>query len=53
MLDRLTGVFQKPVDGGLTNRVKALCGRPGSDACHGDHIEVDMRRCKNDFRICR
>jgi hypothetical protein len=44
--------FQSAVQKGACPIFTTVLG-PGSDAAHGDHLHVDMRSRKGDYRICQ
>lgn len=44
--------FQDAVRKGACPVFSTVLG-PGSDAAHGDHLHLDMRARKNDYRICQ
>ncbi|GEO15043.1 extensin family protein [Microvirga aerophila] len=44
--------FQAAVRAGACPIFTTVLG-PGSDAAHGDHLHVDMRERKGDYRICQ
>lgn len=46
------GVFQSAVQKGACAFFNTVLG-PGSDAAHGDHLHLDMRGRRGDYRICQ